>query len=467
MFLARYPSSVLLIVLLSLAAAFEARSQELLREEEKKGNARFKYNLGLYKPDYGIYDEILERTEPGPESLREVLKLPSWLIVGGQQRTRYETLNGRWRAGEQGSDQQVALRTRLFFAVKDIFDPMRFTLELQDSRATLTDTGSFTTDAVNKTDIQQLHLDLVSTNFLGTGQPTILNIGRLNMDIGRRRWVARNSFRNTTQAFDGVHWQLGDERRWHVRAFLVEPVDILPERLDKAAPAQRNTLWGLYAESRRVPWLHAAFQYFGHRSTGPHRDFDMLGLRLFRPGEAGEFQYEIESSYQFGDISSAAKFAHFQHAEIGYTFEATWTPQLLVRFDYAANGFDPLYGARSFELIPTGIFGPFERSNIVSPGYRIMVTPTERMSLFVQHRAWWLADDEGPWVGTGLQDPTGRSGRFLGQTVELRARWGLIENIYMQAGYVHFAYGSYPRQVPGGPTQDHADYAYVQAELMF
>lgn len=95
MFLARYPSTVLLIVLLSLAAAVEARSQELLREEEKKSNSRFKYNLGLYKPSYGIYDEILERTEPGPESLREVLKLPSWLIVGGQQCTRYETLNGR------------------------------------------------------------------------------------------------------------------------------------------------------------------------------------------------------------------------------------------------------------------------------------------------------------------------------------------------------------------------------------
>ncbi len=467
MFPIRYRSRVLLIVLLSLAAALEARSQELLREEEKNGNSKVKYNLGLYEPAYGIYDEILQRTEPGPESLREVLRLPTWLIVGGQQRTRYETLNGRWRAGEQGSDQQVALRTRLFFAVKDIFDPVRFTFELQDSRAILTDTGSFTSDAVNKTDIQQLHLDLVSTNFLGTGQPTILSIGRINMDIGRRRWVARNTFRNTTQAFDGVHWRLGDEKRWHVRAFLVEPVDILPERLDKAAPAQRNTLWGLYVESRRLPWFHTAFQYFGHRSAGPHRDFDMLGLRLFRPGEAGTFQYEIESSYQFGDISSAAKFAYFQHGEIGYTFEATWTPQVLVRFDYASNGFDTLYGARAFELIPTGIFGPFERSNIVSPGYRIMVTPTERMSLFVQHRAWWLANDEGPWVGTGLQDPTGRSGRFLGQTVELRARWGLIENVYMQAGYVHFAYGSYPRQVPGGPTQDHADYAYVQAELMF
>jgi hypothetical protein len=73
MFLARYLQSVLLIVLFSLAVAAEARGQELLREEEKTGGPRFKHSLGLYEPSYGIYDEILERTEPGPESLREVL----------------------------------------------------------------------------------------------------------------------------------------------------------------------------------------------------------------------------------------------------------------------------------------------------------------------------------------------------------------------------------------------------------
>jgi hypothetical protein len=455
------------MIIISFSLSVGTVGQDALAVDKEREGDRPEYNLGLYEPEYGIYDEILEVTERGPQSLRQVVKLPRWLIVGGQQRTRYETLNGRWRAGEQGSDQQVALRTRLFFAVEDILDPVRITLELQDSRATSTDTGSFVTGAVNKTDIQQLHLDLVSTNFMGTGQPTVLSIGRINMDLGRRRWLARNNFANASQAFDGVHWRFGDEKRWHLRAFLVEPVEILPERLDKALPTQPTTLWGLYVESRRLSSLHAAFHYFGHRSDGPHRDFDMLGVRLFRAGGPGTFQYELESSYQFGDLSAGERFGHFQHGELGYTVDTMWQPEFLLRFDYAARGFDPLYGARSFELIPTGIFGPFERSNIVSPGYRVKVSPNDRLSLFVQHRAWWLADEKGPWAGTGLQDPTGRSGRFIGQTVELRARWGMIENIYLQAGYVHFAYGPYPKQVPGGPAQDHADYAYVQTELMF
>lgn len=135
--------------------------------------------------------------------------------------------------------------------------------------------------------------------------------------------------------------------------------------------------------------------------------------------------------------------------------------------DYAGPGLDDLYGRRNFELIPTGIFGPFQRSNLASPGYRALVLPREDLYAFVQHRAWWLADATEPWVGSGLRDPTGSSGRYLGQTVELRARWGATDNLFLQAGYVHFAYGSFVRQVPGGPSAGHTDYAFVSAELIF
>lgn len=138
-----------------------------------------------------------------------------------------------------------------------------------------------------------------------------------------------------------------------------------------------------------------------------------------------------------------------------------------MRFDYASRGLDTLYGSRSFELVPTGIFAAFERSNIISPGYRFMIRPTERLTLFIQHRAWWLTDEKGSWVNSGLQDPTGRSGNFVGQTVELRSRWGLVENVFLQAGYVHFALGRYPKHVPGGATQDSSNYVYVQTEFMF
>jgi hypothetical protein len=237
--------------------------------------------------------------------------------------------------------------------------------------------------------------------------------------------------------------------------------------IDPALPDQRQTLWGVHAESRHIGWLKTSLYYFGHASETDHRDFSTVGTRLWKSGKPGEFEYEIESAYQTGNIGPQTRFAHFQHGEVGYTLDAPWHPQLLLRMDYASPGFDELYGRRNFELMPTGIFGPFERDNLVSPGYRILVLPRDSLYFYVQHRGWWLADATAAWAESGLHDPTGGSGRYLGQTVELRARWGATDNLFLEAGYTHFEYGSFPRRVPGGPQDTHSDYTFLSAEFIF
>ncbi len=430
--------------------------------------ARVKQLLGVYGEVVGIYDEILQKTEPGPGTLYRALKGPAWLVLGGEHRTRYETLDGRFRTGEVGSDQQLALRTRLLFGIQDIFDPVRFTVELQDSRASLTDSGSFVnSNNVNQTDVQQLHIDFVSDNLLGTGLPTELNIGRVNMDLGRGRWVARNNFRNVTNAFDGAHWSLGERNRWHLHSFVVWPVERFHRKADHVFTENPTTLWGVYAQLPPLEWFRAELSYHGHASRREAGDFTMLGARIFKLGGVSRFEFEVETDYQFGNIAPTIGFGHFHHWEFGYTFDLPWTPQLLFKFDYASNGFDTLYGRRSFELMPTGIFGAIQRSNVIYPGYRVLVKPAERVYLFVQHRPAWLADGRGTWVGTGLQDPTGSVGTFLGHIVELRARWGLTDYAFLQAGFTHFAFGSFPQRVPGSPGASHSNYGYVATEFMF
>ncbi len=427
------------------------------------------YLLGVYGELLGIYDDVLDETREGPRTLQQALRAPDWLRLSVQHRTRYETMSSRWRAGEHGSDQQVAQRTRLLVAIRDILDPLRAVIELQDSRVQATDAGSFVDNThVNTLDVQQLHLDLVSQDFMGTGLPSLLAVGRLNLEIGSGRWIGRNVFRNTTNAFDGAQWRVGDARHdLTVRAFVTRPVRRFMTTIDPTLPDQRHTLWGLYAESRHLSWLNVSMYYFGHDSEGPHREFSMIGTRLWKSGDPGEYEYEIESAVQTGDLGPDRRLAHFQHAEVGYTFDRPWKPQVLLRLDYAGAGLDDLYGRRNFELIPTGIFGPFERTNVISPGYRILVLPIDTLYVFAQHRAWWLAEATAPWGGSGLHDPTGSSGRYLGHTVDVRARWGATDNMFLQVGYAHFAYGSYVRRVPGGPSDRHADYAYVSAEFIF
>jgi hypothetical protein len=398
--------------------------------------------------------------------LYRALNEPEGLQFGGDYRIRYETVDGRWRKGEVGSDQQIAQRTRLYFGIKDVFDPVRAVLELQDSRAFLTDQGSFVNNThVNETDIQQLHLDLVSSNFLGSSLYTELSVGRLNMDLGRRRWVARNSFRNATNAFDGVSWLLGKEEAWSAQAFAVAPVRRFLRSLDE--PDTERRLWGLYYESHQAVWMRTDLYYLGHRDRGPYRDFDMLGARIRKRPAAGEFQYEIESAYQFGNVSEQGRFQHFQHIEGGFTFEEPGTPQVVLQFDYASRGLDPLYGARAFEFAPTGIFGPVFRSNLLSPGLRLVGNPTDKLSLYFQQRALWLADGRSPWTGSGRHDPTGTAGTFLGHTSDLRAGYTIADNLFLQAGFVHFRFGGVPRRAPDATGDRYANYAYTSLDFLF
>lgn len=429
---------------------------------------RVKTLLGMHETQVGIYDEILDKTKLGPNILHDALRAPRWLVLGGDFRTRYEALDGSWRANEPTGGQLLSMRTRLQLGIQNLIDPVRFLVEFQDVRAPYTTSGAYiNTSNVNELDFQQLHLDFFSKNFLGTGIPTILKIGRVNMDLGRGRWVGRNTFRNVANAFDGFEWQLGDERRWQLRSFLVQPTQRFLRKLDPLAAEGENTFWGVYFESRQLPWFETTFHYYGNSSEGPARDFNMLGGRIRKQPKPGKFDYEIESSYQFGNITPQTQFAHFQHGELGYTFDLPWTPQVLSIFDYSSNGFDIVYGRRSFELTPTGIFGPFQRSNIVSPGTRLLIKPIERTYVYLQYRAWWLANDQAAWVGTGIRDPTGNSGNFVGQTVELRARWGLNDNIYLQGGYVYFAYGPFAENAPNSPVTRNANYGYLWLEFMF
>lgn len=288
----------------------------------------------------------------------------------------------------------------------------------------------------------------MSKNFWGSGLNTEFNLGRINLDIARGRWIARQSFVNTTQAFDGLHWSIGDEDNWHVRAWLAEPVQIEQHQLDDVAPAHPNTVWGIYGETRQFQDMNLGFMYIGHASASVPRDIHMLSTRIFSKKGEGNIHFELESAYQFGQVGAVSHFEHFQHGEIGYTLSWPWSPELLARFDYASPRLDPLYGRRSFELIPTGIFGPFQRTNILSPGYRILVKPFEDNYIFVQHRLWWLADEEAPWANTGLQSPSGNAGRFLGHTVELRLRWSLKDDLFFSPVTSSFPMDLFRRRFP-------------------
>ena len=343
--------------------------------------------------------------------LKSALKLPDWIDLGIEHRTRFEVYDHPWRTIQPlgRTDPQIQQRSRVRFGLNG--GAFKFLFEGQDSRVHLSDLSEFdflNTGVRNEYDILQLLLSATAKNVFGTGLRTDLHFGRLTMDFGRRRLIARNDFRNSTNAFDGLHWQLAEDKVWRLRAFLVEPVIRNQVQLD--TQTKRFVFWGIYGETNQIPWFRMNAYYFGlndqrFSTLNLQRTFSTFGIRLYENPTKGRRDYEIESVVQTGKQGNTDHFAHFQHIDLGYTFDLPWSPRFLIHYDYASgdcnpndsqsSGFDTLFGARRFESDPTGNFGPFFRRNISSPGWRVIVNPSKGWKFQLKQRFWYLATSRG------------------------------------------------------------------------
>ncbi len=411
------------------------------------------------------------------EAAPEPAEPQRWISISLEQRTRFERLTHPFRLDEAGPTRLLALRTRLQLAVQTPFEPLRLYAELEDARGEWAD-EPFPIEAqhVNQLDVQQLGLELGSDHWLGASLSTRLQAGRMTLDLGNRRLLARNRMRNTTNSFDGVWWWLEREGRFRLTTFFTRPVTLKPRQPDSSS----NDLlfWGVDLELLRWRRLGIDGYYLGvHEAdqTVQRRRYTTLGLRLFRDPAPSQWDYELESDWQLGSDRARDHFAHHQHAQVAHVLDLPWKPRLSLHFDYASGDQDPdddrsgrfntLFGARRFELNPTGIYGPFYRSNLLTPGLRGVLTPSDRLEVMASYRAFWLAEARDAWVGSGLQDPTGGSGRFLGHHVESRVRFKATPLLLIELGYAHLFKGSYLDRVPGSPRTPDSDFFYAALEL--
>lgn len=413
--------------------------------------------------------------------LHDALMLPDWLDFAVDQRTRFELLDDPWRPGESQTQTQIPMRTRVRVGI-DGPGGLRLLGELQDARVFGDRPNDFNQFQVDHFDVLQLFVSATRGDLFGRGLRIDGHVGRLSLDLGSRRMLARNEFRNTTNAFDGVHLQLGsDARTWRVRAFYTLPVEIQDgDVLDDKISARRR-LYGVAYEELRNPWLQIDAYHLGHDALSANLSYRVWGLRGYRKPTRGSIDYEAELIAQFGergpDDAERDQSAFAVHAELGYTFEVAWSPRAAFVFDYASGSddpsdddshtFDPLFGARRFDLAPTGLFGAFRRANILSPGVRVSLQPSKTLRLDLKVRHWRLDEARDAFSGTGLADATGDAGRDLGTDLELRARWEATAWLGFDVGYDHWWKGSYLDDVAGARTSGDADYCYLQSRLRF
>ncbi|MCA9497876.1 MAG: alginate export family protein [Nitrospira sp.] len=418
--------------------------------------------------------------------LKAAMGLPDFVDLGIENRTRFESVDHPWRStaaiGGGRTDSQWLLRSRVRFGLGN--GPLRFLFEGQDSREYGAQVGGFVNNTtVNEWDILQLFGSLTVDNLAGSELRTDLHFGRMTLDLGGRRYVARNDFRNTTNAFDGFHWQIGKEKLWRFRTFITEPVIRDEVKLDEQN--KKFLFWGAYVENLQIPWMNIDAYYYGlndqrQKNKNFHRTYGTYGMRLYKNPKIGEFDYELEAAVQVGHLGQVDHFAYNPNAQVGYTFNVPWTPQFLVQYSYASGTrtqggsqsgtFDPLFGARRWDFMATGLFGPFLRSNISSPGWRLVVKPAKGVKMQIKQRFWYLAQSSAVNAQIALQDPTGGSGNYLGHDLELRATWTVSQNLEFDAGYDHWFKGSYfsrlpaSANLPAGGEKD-TDYFYMSMRV--
>jgi hypothetical protein len=483
---------------LILVGSFCVTASNPLLAAEKKGYS---------KPPIVVFESQMtdallgnDKFEKPVWNLHDALNLPKWLSMSVEQRTRYETQAGQFEANTQGGDQQIAMQNDVWMEAH--WRKFRLGGEFLDARQFGADEGSALNNThVNEADFIQGYLAWADQNVFYSGIGAEIIAGRQTLNFGSRRLVARNAMRNTINSFDGIRLRLVDYNNWQFNAFVSMPVGRYPNNSQQLLdhfhssdePEYQTWFSGGFLEVFDLAWKINAELYLYHLDEGDRQRNQTANRRYFTPGmrfymkpAKGAFDFVTETIGQFGTVrssraaSNGEDFAHeawYQHLDVGYTFDSPWNPRVALEYDYASGDHDPndkkdqrfdtLFGARRFDYGPTGIYGAFARSNINSPSLRIGVSPTNDVVLGLSHRWYWLAEDKDTWTTAGLRDRSGNTDSYVGQQLELNARWDVNSSLSLETAWAHLYKGAFAKTAQNSPDPQDVDYFYVQSMLRF
>lgn len=413
----------------------------------------------------------------------------SWAVTGSM-RARLEAIDGHARVGVNAADTIWSSRLRL-----DATGPLGAgwtgQAELYDSRAWGGDTGSpLSANDVNTLELVQANVKRRWDAPFGKDTDANVQLGRMTLNLGSRRLIAADDYRNTTNGYTGVRGDLRWASGVDLVAIGVVPQIRLPEAQDdilanRAQPDLESTAQRLYggiltwplSKHRLASQLTVMRFEEEDRPSRPTRDRDLTtyGLRLFAEPKPGHFDQDFEVYVQRGTNSASSQQnalrrdvnAFYVRAEWGYQWKSDWKPRLSFEFDWASGDkfggkdtrFDTLFGMRRAEISPSGILAAVGRANLASPGLRLELEPTRHIDAFVAWRGLWLAEKTDAFATSGVVDRSGSSGSYAGQQIDARLRWWLLpKKLRLEVNGVYIAKGRFLTTAPNAPPNRNTRY---------
>jgi len=371
----------------------KARLEEIKAEE--KAAAKTANGYYVERRSYGTQKE----TEP-PRYVKQLNKTwlkdydsfadIDWLDIGFEYRARYESRQNDFRRAQENIDDPLLLRSRAYLGLKNILDPFRFAVEVQDSRRNHSDYNDSTDRRlsndpkdIDHADFLQAYLELYfkesifGKDDLGNNRPFWVRGGRLAWEDLDRRLIARNEWRNTTNTFQGIRANIGEKKNdWQLEAFAVQPVQRFANQLDQVDHAQK--FYGLVGDWRGwSEYVTIQPYYFYLKQNGNRVEYDgngtaysdrsvysalqqtrasidreinTGGVRVYGVVPGTQWDYDASYSKQWGEVQryignlATGRYINVDHdayaytAELGYTFNKhSWKPRFSGSYGVASG----------------------------------------------------------------------------------------------------------------------------------
>lgn len=371
----------------------KARLEEIKAEE--KAAAKVANGYYVERRSYGTQKE----TEP-PRYVKQLNKTwlkdydsfadVDWLDIGFEYRARYESRQNDFRRAQENIDDPILLRSRAYLGLKNILDPFRFAVEVQDSRRNHSDYNdsadrrlSNDPKDIDHADFLQAYLELYfkesifGKDDLGNNRPFWVRGGRLAWEDLDRRLIARNEWRNTTNTFQGIRANIGEKKNdWQLEAFAVQPVQRFANQLDQVDHAQK--FYGLVGDWRGWSEYVTIQPYFFYlKQNGSRVEYDgngtaysdrsvysalrqtqaqvdreinTGGVRVYGVIPGTQWDYDASYSKQWGEVQryigslATGRYINVDHdayaytAEVGYTFNKhSWKPRFSGSYGVASG----------------------------------------------------------------------------------------------------------------------------------
>jgi hypothetical protein len=416
----------------------------------------------------------------------------NWLLAGLDYRTRFEVRNNDIRRPKSfNEDYPFLLRTRAYFGIKELIDPFRLVLEMEDARQV---NGNYPLNnrKMNAFELIQGYGELFFKNalgkdMLGNNRPLIIRGGRMAFEFLDRRLIALNAWRNTTNNFLGGRVTLGqDNNDWQIDMIANRPITRLIDKFD-----QRNKeqfFYGAIGHWRR--WSHIVTiepYYLGFRQQATaennyrYRFIHNSGLRFYG-WLSPAVNYDFTASYQTGEDHKLQHRAYAFTADIGYIATALKSRlRFAVFFGYVSGDQSPDDSINHrFERL-FGFSRPWSAEdymvmeNIIAPKLRMDFQLPKGVRIDGGYNWFWLASAKDRYVvlmeGNAFsRDDTGNSGRFIGHGLDVRARFKPVAFINAVVGYNHFTHGDFIKNrqyAANGNFSKSSDFAYMELTLNF